>query len=56
MKNILTYCLLLLMMTTLAGCELVGDIFSAGMYTGIFIVVLVVVVIIWLVTRMGKRG
>jgi hypothetical protein len=56
MKYILSYCLLLFMMMTLAGCELVGDIFSAGVYTGIFIVILVVVVIIWLVTRMGKRG
>ena len=44
------------MMMTLAGCELVGDIFSAGMYTGIFIVVLVIAVIIWLISRMGKRG
>jgi hypothetical protein len=56
MKNILSYCLILFMMITLAGCELVGDIFSAGMYTGIFIVVLVVALIIWLITRLGKRG
>jgi hypothetical protein len=56
MKNILSYCLILFLMMTLGGCELVGDIFSAGVYTGIFIVVLVVAVIIWLITRLGKRG
>ena len=56
MKHILSYFLILFMMITLTGCELVGDIFSAGVYTGIFIVVLVVAIVIWLIFRMGKRS
>jgi hypothetical protein len=47
---------MMLMLLTLSGCEVIGDIFSAGMYTGIFVVVFVIAIIIWLVTKMGKRG
>ena len=35
--------LILLSTLTLAGCELVGDIFQAGMTVGIILVVLVIV-------------
>lgn len=55
MKNIFV-CLLVLMMLTLTSCELVGDIFSAGVYTGIFVVVFIVVIIIWLIAKMGRKG
>lgn len=48
--------LILSMMLTLSGCELVGDIFSAGFYAGIFVVILVVAVVIWLIAKLGKRG
>jgi uncharacterized membrane protein len=44
------------MLITLTSCEVIGDIFSAGMYTGIIIVILVVVLIIWLLRKMGRRG
>jgi hypothetical protein len=47
---------MILMLLTLTSCEIIGDIFSAGMYTGIFIVVLVIVIIIWIVIKLGKRG
>jgi len=39
----------------LTGCELVGDIFSAGVYTGIFLVVIVVVIIVVIIVRLTKR-
>jgi hypothetical protein len=55
MKNILSI-LLLAMLITLSGCEAIGDIFSAGMYTGMFVVVLVIVVIIFIIARLGRRG
>ncbi|WP_165823889.1 hypothetical protein [Pseudochryseolinea flava] len=41
---------------SMTSCELVGDIFSAGVYTGIFLVVFVVVIIIVVIARMGKKG
>jgi hypothetical protein len=39
----------------LTGCEAIGTIFNAGVYTGIFIVVLVIGLILFLVVRLGKR-
>lgn len=35
----------------LSSCELVGDIFKAGMWTGVIAVVLVVVLIIWVLKK-----
>jgi hypothetical protein len=55
MKNLIVFSIIL-MMFILTSCEMIGDIFSAGFYTGLFVVVLVVAVIIWLVSRMGRRG
>lgn len=39
---------------SLSSCELVGDIFQAGMAVGIFVVVLIVGLIIWLLTRFRR--
>ena len=56
MKNQwLNILLLILLGFILTGCELVGDIFGAGVYTGIFIVVLFIALIIFAVVRLGKR-
>jgi hypothetical protein len=46
----------ILLMLTLTSCEVIGDIFSAGVYTGVFIVVLVIAVVIFIVIKLGKRG
>jgi len=51
----LYFLILALLAFILTGCELVGDIFSAGVYTGIFIVVLFIGLIIYAVMRLGKR-
>lgn len=47
--------LLLLFSVTLSSCEVIGGIFKAGVWTGIIAVVLIVALIIWLITRMGKK-
>ncbi|HYF68339.1 MAG TPA: hypothetical protein VD884_09385 [Ohtaekwangia sp.] len=38
-----------------SGCEAIGDIFGAGVYTGIFLVIFVIVLIIVVVYRIFKR-
>lgn len=43
------------MLTLLSGCEVIGDIFGAGVYTGMFIVIFVIVLIIILVARMMRK-
>jgi hypothetical protein len=45
---------LVVLMLTFSSCEAIGGIFKAGMGVGIFIVVLVVALILWLVSR-GRR-
>ena len=39
----------------LAGCELVGDIFQAGMAVGIFLVIGVVALVIFLLSKVRRR-
>jgi hypothetical protein len=37
------------------SCEIIGDIFRAGMYWGIFLVVAFVAVILWLISKMRRK-
>jgi uncharacterized membrane protein YcjF (UPF0283 family) len=53
MKNVFSvFTLLTLFTLTLAGCELIGDIFQAGVWVGVIIVVAIIALIVWLVSRM----
>ncbi|WP_181163637.1 hypothetical protein [Pontibacter mangrovi] len=56
MKNIRTYlmALLVLLTFTMSSCELVGDIFEAGMWTALIIIVLIVVLISWLFRKFRR--
>lgn len=38
-----------------SGCEVVGDIFGAGVYTGMFIVIFVIALIVFLIARVMRR-
>jgi hypothetical protein len=40
---------------TLSGCELAGDIFQAGMAIGVFIVIAVIALVIFLVSKLRRR-
>ncbi len=57
MKNLGLLFLYLLVLTLfgslLVSCQVVGDIFGAGVYTGIFLVVVAVIIVI--VVKMGKK-
>lgn len=55
MKN-LTYLLLSCLVLLLNSCKIIGGIFKAGVWTGILAVAVVVGVIIFLISRGGKRG
>jgi hypothetical protein len=55
MKN-LVYPLLLFAMVFLSGCELVGDIFKAGVWVGVLIVVAIIALVVFLIGKLsGKR-
>ena len=46
----------ILVITLLSSCELVGDIFEAGAYTGIIIVVIILALVIWLFSKFRSRS
>jgi hypothetical protein len=47
--------LLPFIMLMFSSCTVIGDIFKAGVWSGIIVVVLVIVLIIWLIGRMGRK-
>jgi len=51
MKKILPLFPLTLMMFLLSSCAIVGGIFKAGVWVGVLLVLIVIGVIIWLVTK-----
>jgi di/tricarboxylate transporter len=42
--------------TFLPGCQAIGDIFKAGMWTGILVVVIIIGLILYLISRAGKNN
>lgn len=51
-----SYSLLMLLLVTqlFTGCELVEGIFKAGVWVGIIIVVAVIALVIWIISRITK--
>jgi hypothetical protein len=39
----------------LTSCEIIGDIFKAGVWVGIIIVVGIIALVIWLIAKLGGR-
>ena len=54
MKHIVTLSILL-MLVSLTSCEVIGDIFGAGFYTGIFVVVLVIAIIVYFIFNAKRK-
>lgn len=54
MKNLkLTHLYIFIcLMLTMTGCELIGDIFEAGFWVGVILVILVIFIIIWLISKL----
>jgi hypothetical protein len=51
MKHALSFALLLFFTITLAGCEIIGNIFQAGVWVGVILVVLVIGLVFWLFSK-----
>ena len=45
------FALVLFSTLTLAGCEIIGDIFKAGVWVGVLLVIGVIALVVWLLTR-----
>lgn len=48
------FAIIVIMLITLQSCDLIGGIFEAGMWTGVIIIVLVVLLIIYIISRFRK--
>jgi uncharacterized membrane protein YkvI len=46
--------ILLISIVSLAGCELVGDIFKAGVWVGAILVIGIIGLIIWMFSKAGS--
>lgn len=44
----------ILLLFTFTSCDLIGGIFKAGMWTGVIVVVGVIMLLVWLLARAGK--
>jgi hypothetical protein len=45
------FVLLFLSTVALTGCEVIGDIFKAGVWVGVLLVLLVAGIVVWLLTK-----
>ena len=52
MKKQTIFAILISLLLTLSGCEIIGGIFKTGMGVGIFIVVIVVAIIVFIISKM----
>jgi hypothetical protein len=46
--------LLVAIVTTLTSCEAIGDIFKAGMWVGVIVVVLIIALVLWLINKVRR--
>lgn len=53
-NNFLRLAVLFLVLFSFTSCEIIGDIFKAGMGVGIFVVILVIALIVWAVSKFKK--
>ena len=56
MKAYINFLIVLLLTVTLTSCEVVGGIFKGGVWTGVILVVAVIAVVIWALSKAFGGG
>lgn len=54
MKSLQVFALIILTATMLTSCEVIGDIFQAGMWVGVIIVVAIIALVLWLLRKIRR--
>ena len=54
MKKLLPISILSLAILSFSSCQAIGDIFKAGVWVGVIVVVAVIILIVWLIGRSSK--
>ncbi len=47
--------LLILLTFTLSSCDVIGDIFEAGMWTALIIIIIIVLIVVWIFRKFTGR-
>ena len=55
MKNLL-FLLVMSILISLSSCQLIGDIFKTGVGVGVFLVIIVIGIIIFIITKVSGGG
>jgi TRAP-type C4-dicarboxylate transport system permease large subunit len=50
----ISYFLLIILTLSLSSCELIGDIFKAGVWAGLLLVAAIIAIVIWIISRFRK--
>jgi cytosine/uracil/thiamine/allantoin permease len=56
MKAYINFLVVLLLTVTLSSCEVVGGIFKGGVWTGVILVVAVIAIVIWALSKAFGGG
>jgi len=51
MKKVESLVIILISAFLMSGCQAIGDIFKAGMWVGIIVVVVIVALVLWLIGK-----
>lgn len=54
-KNLSLLTLLMILAVSSSGCEVIGGIFKAGMWVGVIMVAVILVVVFWIFGKMRSR-
>ena len=54
-KNLFPIAVLFAFIVSLSSCQLIADIFKGGVYVGMIIVILVVAIVIWLLSKINRK-
>lgn len=54
-ENLLPTTLILFVTSLLSSCQLVVDIFKGGVYVGIILVIVVIAIVIWILSKINNR-
>jgi membrane protein implicated in regulation of membrane protease activity len=46
---------LVMIAMTFSSCEIIGDIFKAGMWTGVIIIAIIIILLIYIFSRFRRR-
>ncbi len=54
--HIILFFFITLLLTSFSGCTLIGDIFKAGIFVGVLVVVVIVALIAFIFRKMSNRN